>query len=222
METEVVEALQLTMLVAGASTLAVIAPGTLVAYALARSKFRGRSLVSALVVLPMVLPPTAVGYLLLVALADDGPLGADTLGFDLGILFTWRAAVLASATMAFPLVVRTAQVTFEGIDPKLEAMARTLGHGPVSVFVRFTLPLASRGLLAAAILGFVRAVGEFGATIMIAGNIPGRTQTLASGIFAAQQVGNDREAHVLLAIAVAVGLVSVLAAERLVRATGAR
>ncbi len=217
MDSELGAALRLTVAVASASTALVAVPGTLIAYALARSRFRGKSLVSAMMLLPMVLPPTAVGYLLLVALADDGPLGMDTLGVDLGVLFTWKAAVLASATMSFPLVLRTAQVTFEGIDPRLEAMARTLGHGRASVFVRFTLPLAARGLLAALILGFVRAIGEFGATIMIAGNIPGRTQTLASGIFAAQQVGNDAEAHLLLGIALTVGIVSVVAAERLAR-----
>ncbi len=215
MQTSTLDALRLTVEVAATSTFLVLVPGTLVAYWLARHQFVGKNVLSALVLLPMVLPPTAVGYLLLELLADRGPLGVSTLGFDLEILLTWKAAVLAAAAMAFPLVVRTARVTFEGIDPRLETMARTLGHGTVSTFVRFTLPMATRGLLAAMILGFMRAVGEFGATVMIAGNIPGKTQTLALGIFSAQQVGDDREALFLLAVALLVGFVAVLAAEQL-------
>ena len=113
--------------------------------------------------------------------------------------------------------MRTARVTFEGVDPRYEAMARTLGHGPIATFTRFTLPLAARGLLAAAILGFTRAVGEFGATVMVAGNIPGRTRTLASGIYAAQQAGREREATVLVVVAIAVGMVAIFASERLAR-----
>ena len=124
--------------------------------------------------------------------------------------------------MALPLVVRTARVTFEGIDPRLEAMARTLGHGAVATFLRFTLPLAARGLVAAAILGFTRAVGEFGATVMIAGNIPGRTRTLASGIYTAQQAGREGEATVLVAVSIAVGLVAIFASERLTRPSSER
>jgi len=210
-------ALRLTLQVATTATAAVLVPATLLAYALARWEFVGKGLISTLVTLPLVMPPTAVGYLLLRMLAADGPLGRAVLGFDLGILLTWKAAVLASAVMALPLVVRTARVSFEGVDPRLEAMSRTLGHGPVKTFVGTTLPLAWRGLLAATILGFTRAVGEFGATVTIAGNIPGRTQTLASAIFSAQQAGNDREAYVLLAVAMALGFVAIFASERLVR-----
>ena len=117
--------------------------------------------------------------------------------------------------MATPLIVRTARVAFEGVDPRLEMMARTLGHGPLRTFFRTTLPLASHGLLAAAILGFTRAVGEFGATVTVAGNIPGRTQTLASAIFSAQQVGNDREASFLLVVSLTVGFAAILASEHL-------
>ena len=174
-------------------------------------------MLSTLVGLPLVLPPTAVGFLLLELLAYHGPLGPDRLGFDLGILLTWKGAVLASAVMASPIVVRTARVAFEGVDPRLEAMARTLGEPPSRVFRRITLPLAHRGLLAAAILGFTRAVGEFGATVIVAGNIPGRTQTLASALYSAQQTGNVEEARWLLALALALGFVAILASERLVR-----
>ena len=124
--------------------------------------------------------------------------------------------------MAFPLVFRTARVTFEGIDPRLEAMARSLGYGPVATVVRFTLPMASRGLLAAGLLGFVRALGEFGATVMIAGNIPGRTQTLAAAIFSAQQAGEQGEVYVLIALALGVGCVAIFLSDRLAAPRGTR
>jgi len=210
-------ALGLTLQVASTATLLILAPCTFVAYRLARSHFRGKRLLSTLIGLPIVLPPTAVGYLLLKMLSTNGPLGSSVLGFDLDLILTWKGAVLAAGIMAMPLVVRTAQVAFEGVDPRLEMMARTLGYGRFQTFFRFTLPLAGRGLLAATILGFTRAVGEFGATVMVAGNIPGRTQTLASAIYSAQQVGDDREAYVLLGIALAVGFVAILASEHLSR-----
>ena len=209
------DAILLTLQVASAATVLVLIPGTLLAYLLARVEFRFKTVISTLVGLPLVLPPTAVGYLLLKMLATGGLFGRDTLGFDPAVLLTWKAAILASAVMATPLVVRTARVTFEGVDPRLETMARTLGHGPVSTFFRYTLPLASRGLLAAAILGFTRAIGEFGATVTIAGNIPGRTQTLASAIFSAQQVGDNTSAYVLVSIALLIGFASIFAAEHL-------
>ena len=222
MDENALMALRLSLQVASVATLMVLLPGVLLAYMLARFEFRGKSLVSALVGLPLVLPPTAVGYLLLEGFSVDGILGRETLGFDLGILLTWKAAVLASAVMAVPLVVRTARVTFEGVDPRLEMMARTLGHGRLATFARYTLPLSSKGLLAAAILGFTRAIGEFGATVTIAGNIPGRTQTLASAIFSAQQVGDDRQAYFLLAVSLAVGLSAILVSEHLSRRRPAR
>ena len=209
------DAILLTLQVASVATVLVLVPGTLLAYLLARADFRFKAVVSTLVGLPLVLPPTAVGYLLLRLLATNGLLGRDTLGFDPGVLLTWKAAILASAVMATPLVVRTARVTFEGVDPRLETMARTLGHGPASTFFRYTLPLASRGLLAAAILGFTRAIGEFGATVTIAGNIPGRTQTLASAIFSAQQVGDNTSAYLLVSIALLIGFASIFASEHL-------
>ncbi len=217
MDNATLVALGLTLQVAAVATAAVLVPCTLIAYALARYEFRGKAVLSSLFGLPLVLPPTAVGYLLLKALGSSGPLGPAALGFDLDILLTWKGAVVASGVMASPLVVRTARVTFEGIDPRLEMMARTLGHSRAQAFLRYTIPLATRGLLAAAILGFTRAVGEFGATVMLAGNIPGRTQTLSLAIFSAQQAGNDSEAYVLLGVAVVVGLVAILASEKLSR-----
>jgi molybdate transport system permease protein len=217
---DVVAALALSLRVAAVSILVIGPPGIALAYVMARRAFPGRDLIGALLSLPLVLPPTAIGLVLLRAFGARGPLGRDTLGFDLGFLLTWRGAVAACSVMALPLVVRTARVTFEGVDPRLEAMARTLGHGPVATFTRFTLPLAARGLTAAAILGFTRAVGEFGATVMVAGNIPGHTRTLASGIYAAQQAGRDTEATVLVIVAIAVGVVAIFASEVLTRPRG--
>lgn len=211
------EVVALSLRVAAVATLIVAVPATALGYLLARRRFRGKRLLSAAINLPMVLPPTAVGLLLLRLLAARGPLGRETLGFDLDLVLTWKGAVVAAAVMAAPLVTRTAQVTFEGIDPRLETMARTLGYGRWTTLARVTLPLAFRGLLAALILGFTRALGEFGATVTLAGNIPGRTQTLASAIFNAQQVGDDRLAAALMALAVVVGLVATLVAEHLGR-----
>lgn len=220
MSDDVVAALALSLQVATVSILVIGPPGIALAYVMARRSFPGRDLIGALLSLPLVLPPTAIGLVLLRVFGARGPLGRETLGFDLGFLLTWRGAVAACSVMALPLVVRTARVTFEGIDPRLEAMARTLGHGPVATFTRFTLPLAARGLTAAAILGFTRAVGEFGATVMVAGNIPGRTRTLSSGIYAAQQAGRDAEATVLVIVAIAVGVVAIFASEVLTRPRG--
>ncbi|MEM1181157.1 MAG: molybdate ABC transporter permease subunit [Acidobacteriota bacterium] len=213
--TELGSILWLTLKVAGVSTALIALPATLIAYALARFDFPGRRAISALVGLPLVLPPTAVGFLLLRLLSVDGPLGRRTLGFDLGLLLTWKAAVLGAAVMSIPLVVRTARIAFEGVDPRLETMASTLGYSRLRTFLRVTLPLAWPGLLASMILGFTRAVGEFGATVTLAGNIPGRTQTLASAIFSAQQVGDSARADVLMLIALGLGLVAIWASERL-------
>ncbi len=205
----------LTLKVASVATVLVAVPAILLGYILARYGFRGRDLLSALVGLPLVLPPTAVGFLLLRLFAADGPLGRETLGVDLGLLLTWKAAVVAAAVMSLPLVVRTARVAFEGVDPRLEMMARTLGHGRLRTFFFYSLPLARRGLLAAVILGFTRALGEFGATVTIAGNIPGRTQTLALAIFSAQQVGNNEKASLLMTLALVLGLVAIMSSELL-------
>ncbi|RMH22675.1 MAG: molybdate ABC transporter permease subunit [Acidobacteria bacterium] len=212
--------LRLTLLVAATATAAVLVPATLVGYLLARRDFPGKRLLSALVGLPLVLPPTAVGFLLLRLLAVDGPLGRDTLGFDLGLILTWKGAALAAGLMSLPLVARTARVTFEAVDPRLEQMARTLGYGRLETFARVTLPLAGRGLIAAVILGFTRAVGEFGATVTVAGNIPGRTQTLAAAIFSAQQVGDEARADLLMLLALGLGLAAILAAELLASGRG--
>lgn len=211
-------AIRSTLLWATLSTLLVLVPGVLLAYLLARREFPGKRVLSSIVSLPLVMPPTAAGYLLLRILADDGPLGRQALGIDLDILLNWKGVVVACAFMSIPLVVRTARVTFEAVDPRLESMARTLGYGRTRTFLTITLPLAYRGLLAAAILGFTRAMGEFGASVVVAGNIPGRTQTLASAIYSAQQAGNEAMANILLAVALLIGFGAVFGTEWLSRA----
>lgn len=204
--------------VAGVATVLVMGLAMPTGYVLSRYEFPGKSLVSALGMLALVLPPTAVGTLLLALLADTGPLGERTLGFDLQILFTWRAAVVASTVMAFPLALRTVRIAFDAVDPKLELMARTLGRSLPRTWLSVTLPQAKRGLVAAAILGYLRALGEYGATAMIAGNISGKTQTLALAIESAQAAGHRTEALGLTILTVSLGLVSLLLAERLLSA----
>lgn len=202
-----------TLGVALLATLFVMCATIPLAYILARRDFFGKELMAALLMLPLVLPPTAVGVLLLVLLSPSGPLGVS--GLQWGVLFTWRAAVIASAVMAFPLALRTARVAFDGVDARLETMASSLGYSPIRRFFTVTLPLASRGLIAAAILAFLRSVGEYGATVMIAGNIPGQTQTLALAIEAKQAAGRLGDALFYAGVAVGVGLGALLIAERL-------
>jgi molybdate transport system permease protein len=206
-----------TLRVAFVATLLAAPAGIALGFALARRSFRGKSFVETLVALPLVLPPTAIGYLLLTLLARNGLLGASTLGVDLDLLFTWRAAVLASAVMSLPLVARTARTAFEEVDPRLEMMGRTLGMSSSRVFRSVTMPLARRGLWAAIALGFGRALGEFGATVIVAGNIPGRTQTLALAIFSEIQLGNTDEALRLVAITVGIAFALMWFIERLLR-----
>ena len=209
--------LALTLQVAATATVLVMPAGILLGLLLARRRFAGRSLVETLVSLPLVLPPTAVGYLLLRMLARDGPLGPARLGFDPDLLFTWKGAVLSAAVMSLPLVTRFARVAFEEVDPRLEGIARTLGRGPLDTFFWVTLPLARRGLLAAVVIGFSRALGEFGATVIVAGNIPGKTQTMALAIYSDLQAGHDREALALVGITVVLAFVSLWSAEALLR-----
>jgi len=190
---------------------------------LARTTWPGRSVVETLATLPLVLPPTAVGLVLLELFGRNRPLGRFLYErFDLSIAFTWRAVVLAAAIVAFPLLVRTVRAAFEGVDPRLPALARTLGRGRLHVFFTVTLPLASRGVLAGAILGFSRALGEFGATIMVAGNIPGETQTMSLAIFQLVSIGRDPEAYRLALVSVVVAFAAIWLSERLVRQSRAR
>jgi molybdate transport system permease protein len=213
----VLDAIRLSLAIAAGATVLVALPGMALGYVLARHDFRGRSVVETLAALPLYCPPTAIGFLLLGLLRRDGPLGADTLGFDPGLLLTWRGAVLASACMSFPLVARTARVAFEGVPPRLESMAASLGASRWQVAWRVTLPLARGGLVAALLVGFSRALGEFGATVIVAGNIPGETQTLATGIFDALQIGRDGLALELAAWSVVLGFGAVWTSEWLLR-----
>jgi molybdate transport system permease protein len=212
-----VEVLCVTLRVALSASL-LVAPLALAAgYLLARARFRGKSAVETLVALPLVLPPTAIGYLLLALFSRHGPLGSATLGFDPDVLFTWKGAVLASAVVAFPLAARTARVAFEEVDPRLERMGETLGLSRARVFATITVPLARRGLTASMVLAFGRALGEFGATVIVAGNIPGRTQTLALAIFNDIQLGRDDHALFLVGITVVIAFVLMWVVERLSR-----
>jgi len=179
----------LSLRVAAVSTLLAGLLGVGLAWILTRRRFPGRALLESILLLPLVLPPTVVGFYLLILLGRSGPLGAALEAAGMEIVFTWRAAVIAAAVASLPLVVKAVQAAFEGVDPRIEAAARTLRSAP-SVFLTVTLPLAWRGILAGLILAFARGLGEFGITLMLAGSIPGRTQTLALAIYDAVQ-GND-------------------------------
>jgi molybdate transport system permease protein len=207
-----------TVGVAALSTLAILPPGIALAWLLARRDWPGKSVVETLVALPLVIPPVATGLILLKLLGRRGPVGGwleRTFGWE--IVFTWRGVVVATAVMSFPLLVRTARVAFEGVNPRLEQVARTLGAGPGRVFFAVTLPLAARGLVAGALLAFARALGEFGATIMVAGFIPGQTATLALSIYHLVQLGRDTEAVALLCVSVVIAFGAVWLSEWFLR-----
>ena len=182
------------------ATLCIIPPGIVAAWLLARKKWPGKSLVETCLSLPLVLPPVATGLILLKLFGRRGPFGKfieNTFGLE--IVFTWRAVLIALAVMSFPLFVRTARIAFEEVNPRLEQVARTLGANSFRVFFTITLPLAARGIFAGSVLAFARALGEFGATILVAGAIPGKTATLSVSIFNLIQLGKDDDAlHLLL------------------------
>ncbi len=199
-----------TLGIALLSTALILPPGLALGWLLARRQWRGKTLVETLVALPLVIPPVATGLILLKLFGRYGLLGRwfqDVLGVE--IVFTWKAVVLATSVMSFPLLVRTARVAFEEVPVRLEQVARTLGAGPWRAFFTVTLPLARRGLFAGMVLAFARALGEFGATVMVAGMIPGKTITLALGIYQFVQLGQDNSALALLAISAALALAAV-------------
>lgn len=206
--------LGLTLRTAALATLLIVPPGLAVAWLLARRRWRGKSLVETLVALPLVMPPVATGLILLELLGRRGPIGK-WLPFD--IVFTSRAVVIAMMVMSFPLLVRAARVAFEEVNPRLEQIARTLGAAEGRVFATITLPLAARGILSGLLLAFARAIGEFGATILVAGNIPGRTQTLSLAIYNFVQLGRDGEAFRLLGMAVLIAFGAVWVTEAFLR-----
>lgn len=198
--------------------------GVAAGYALARFRFPGRDLVDSLLLLPMVLPPTVLGYYLLVVIGRRGPIGAWLeSAFGIRLIFTWQGAVIAAAIVSFPFVCKSARAAFEEVHPQFEQAARVLGLGAIAVFFRVTLPLAWRGILAGVLLAFTRALGEFGATLMVAGSIPGKTQTLSIAVYEAVQAGQDDLANTLVLIISAVAVVILVAAGRLAPARiGAR
>jgi len=204
--------LWLSLRVSGVATLMACLVGVPVAWLLARRSFRGRDVVSVLVLLPMVLPPTVLGYYLLVLIGRNGPIGraAEAIGID-RIVFTPTAAVIAAFVASVPFLIRAAQAGFEQIDPMYEEAARTLGRRELSIFLTVTVPLAWRGILAGIALGFARGMGEFGATLMVAGNIPGSTQTASIAIYDAVQAFRLTDAHLLaLALSAVTGLILIL------------
>lgn len=217
-------ALHLTLKVAIWSVLISIVPAVLVALALARGRFPGRAILDGVVHLPLVMPPVVIGYLLLLLFGRNGPIGGWLEeSFGIGIAFTWQGAALASAVMAFPLMVRAIRLSLEAIDPGLEEAAHTLGAGRLRVFATITLPLALPGLLSGAVLGFARSLGEFGATITFVSNIPGITQTLPLALFSEIQVpGGEAPALRLALISIVVAFGSLAISEWLARRAQAR
>jgi len=207
-----------TTWVSALSTAMILPFGLALAWALARRNWPGKSLVETLVSLPLVLPPVAMGLILLKLFGRRGPIGAflhDRLDFD--VIFTWHAVLLALGVMSFPLLVRSARVAFEEVNPRLEQIARTLGASRWRVFFSITVPLAGRGIVAGMVLAFARALGEFGATIMVAGNIPGKTSTLSLAIFQDVQLGEDSHAFRLLGVSVVLAFAAVWISELLLR-----
>ena len=207
-----------TAWVSAFSTLAILPLGLAAGWLLARYQWPGKSLVETLISLPLVMPPVATGLILLELLGRRGALGSflhDRLHLD--IVFTWRGVWIALGVMSFPLLVRSTRVAFEEVNPRLEQIARTLGASHARVFCTITLPLALHGIVGGMLLAFARALGEFGATIMVAGNIPGRTSTLSLAIFQSVQLGDDPRAFRLLGMSVALAFIAVWGSEWLIR-----
>lgn len=215
--------LALTLKVAAWATAINMVLGVAIGWLLARRSFVGREFVDAVLTLPLVLPPTVMGYYLLVVIGKRGWLGhwlQETFGIHL--IFTWQGAVIAATLVAFPLVLKSARTAFEAVDPQLEKAARVLGLNEWAVFFRVTVPMAWPGIMAGVLLVFARSLGEFGATLMVAGSIPGRTQTLSIAVYEAVQAGQDDTANFLVALTSITCIVVLLAAGRLARTERAR
>lgn len=214
--TGVLTPLWLSLKVAFWATVASSLIGVGVGYGLARSRSWLRNVVDTICTLPMVLPPTVLGYYLLVVFGSQGVVGRWLKdAFDINLIFSVQGAIVAATVVSFPLVFKPARAAFESIDPQQEQVGRVLGVSEAGIFLRITLPLAWRGILAGVMLGFVRALGEFGATLMIAGSIPGKTQTLSIAIYEAVQAGRDDLANTLALIISVVCIVLLLLAARL-------
>lgn len=208
--------LALTLKVAAWATAINLAFGVAAGWVLARKRFVGRELLDAILTLPFVLPPTVLGYYLLVVIGKQGWLGRwlDQ-SFGINLIFTWQGAVIAASLVSFPLVLKSARAAFDEVDPQLERAARVLGLGEWAVFFRITLPMAWSGILAGTLLVFARSLGEFGATLMVAGSIPGRTQTLSIAVYEAVQAGQDDVANFIVMIMSLTCIAVLLAAGRL-------
>ena len=214
MSAELAQVTSFSVAMAAVATLVMLPPGVALAWLLARRSFPGRSVLETLVSLPLVLPPVATGLILLTLLGRDAPLGRLLGAAGVEVVFTWKAVVLAMAVMGFPLLVRAARAGFEQVDRRYEEIAATLGAGPARVFFTVSVPLARRGLLAGLVLAFSRALGEFGATMVIAGALPG-ARTLSVAIYSHTQTGQDAAAAALLATAAVIAFAAMLLANRL-------
>jgi molybdate transport system permease protein len=210
--------LWLSLRVALVATAVVVPLGVVLAHVQAARRYPGRGVVGTVLLLPLVLPPTVLGWYLVVLLSHDGILGGPIHRLTgAGVMFTFWACVVASATVALPLVVRTVQGAFEALDPVYEELAYTLGSSRLDAFLRVRVPLARRAILAGGILAFARALGEFGATMMLAGNVPGRTNTMPLEVYAAYLAGDDYRAHLLVVVLTLTSAAVVVASERLGR-----
>ena len=192
-------ALKLTLKVAGIATTINMVFGVGIAYLFARKQFFGKDVMDTILTLPMVMPPTVLGYYLLVLIGKNGSIGHFLKEyFNINLIFTWQGAVIAAAIVSFPLVFKAARAAFESLEPQYEQAAKVLGVSNTAIFFRVTLPLAWRGILAGVLLSFARSAGEFGATLMVAGSIPGKTQTLSIAVYEAVQAGQDATANFLV------------------------
>jgi molybdate transport system permease protein len=199
------------------ATVLALPPAVVLGWMLARWSFAGRSLVETLCTLPLVMPPVATGLILLRLFGRRSPVGQalDSLGVE--IVFTWRAVVIAMAVMSLPIILLTAKAGFQQLNPRFEQMAASLGASPLRVFLRVSLPLANRSIIAAALLGFARALGEFGATIMIAGGIPGQTETLSVAIYRLTEIGREDDATTLMLLSILLAFLAMLASNHVLR-----
>lgn len=212
------DALQLSLLVVSVTTVIVGVIGLALAFLLAKRDFWGKELLDAVLTMPLVLPPTVTGYYLIVLLGRRGIIGSyiyDWTGWT--IAFTWQGAVIAAIVVALPLMIKASRASIENVDPNYEIASYTLGKGKLETFLRITLPLAKRGIFAGLILSFARALGEFGATLMIAGNIPGKTQTMPLAIYEAVASGNEKQAQVLAIVLTAISIAAVYLTNKISR-----
>lgn len=216
----ILQSLRLSLLVVSIATVVIAVAGTAFAYLLAKRRFRGREMLDALLTLPMVLPPTVTGYYLILLLGRRGVLGEPLYALTgWTVTFTWVAAVVASTVVALPLMIKSARAAIESVDPEYETASLLMGKSEIETFFRITLPLAGKGILAGVILSFARAFGEFGATLMLAGNIPGKTQTMPLAIYEAVAGGEDATAKWLALILTGISVTVVYLTNRLSRPT---